>query len=380
MRPRPKDLAGSCACSPFDAIIARIEALERRATAIVSAVEGIAPDATGNVNLPNSSEIGDALYGRMDAFTMSSVAKTIDDKLEELLLRIGAFDFAGADTRIQEATDAVEQVEAELTGYEARITALEEDIISINAHIQAVENDYVEKVGSTMTGPLHIPTNATGTRDDVAVNGKRVQADLDAYAHMMRIANNQNITGRKVFVNKPIYERRALSTFAALNLSGWLRVCRYRINPDYNDMHMMVNFISGHTTDLNFNFGVDIMQRTHSTDRMVLIYNASTTIPLAITKQASGNEVGLVSLTNTYEDVDYVEIWGWFPTNRLIIEVTYFSLISHLPTPSDGTVFEGDSVGVSGATTNYVTWDLQTFADTPTGTSLGYIKKGVESL
>lgn len=199
MRPRPKDLAGSCACSPFDAIIARIEALEQRAAAIVSSVEGIPPDGTGNVNLPNSSEIGDALYGRMDAFTMSSVAKAINDELNALLTRIGGFDFAGTDGRITAATEAIEQIEAELESYEARISAVEDDIISINAHILAVENDYVQKVGDTMTGPLHIPTNATGTRNDVAVNGNRVQADLDAYSSMMRTVNNQVIYNQKDF-------------------------------------------------------------------------------------------------------------------------------------------------------------------------------------
>lgn len=203
LRPRPKDLAGSCACSPFDAIIARIEALEQRAAAIVSSVEGIPPDGTGNVNLPNSSEIGDTLYGRMDAFTMSSVAKAINDELNTLLTRIGAFDFAGTDGRITAATEAIEQIEAELESYEARITAVEEDIISINAHILAVENDYVQKVGDTMTGPLRIPTNTTGTRNDVAVNGNRLQADLDAYQFMVRTVNDQVIQGKKTFLITP---------------------------------------------------------------------------------------------------------------------------------------------------------------------------------
>jgi hypothetical protein len=44
---------------------------------------------------------------------------------------------------------------------------------------------------------VKVPTVATGTFNDNAANGTKVKNELDNYAAMVRIANNQNVTGDK---------------------------------------------------------------------------------------------------------------------------------------------------------------------------------------
>ena len=70
-----KDRTSCDVWNPIDEILARLDALERRASAIVAKVQGIAPDGEGNVTLPTSSSDTDPLHGRVDAFAMSSEVK-----------------------------------------------------------------------------------------------------------------------------------------------------------------------------------------------------------------------------------------------------------------------------------------------------------------
>lgn len=74
-----KDRTSCDVCNPIDEILARLDALERRASAIVAKVQGLAPDGEGNVTLPTSSSDTDPLHGRVDAFAMSSEVKEAAD-------------------------------------------------------------------------------------------------------------------------------------------------------------------------------------------------------------------------------------------------------------------------------------------------------------
>ena len=74
-----KDRTSCDVCNPIDEILARLDALERRASAIVAKVQGLAPDGEGNVTLPTSSSDTDPLHGRIDAFAMSSEVKEAAD-------------------------------------------------------------------------------------------------------------------------------------------------------------------------------------------------------------------------------------------------------------------------------------------------------------
>lgn len=47
----------------------------------------------------------------------------------------------------------------------------------------------------TLSGDVVVPTTVTGQRDTKAVNGERLQNDLDAYGPMMRLTGNKTVTG-----------------------------------------------------------------------------------------------------------------------------------------------------------------------------------------
>lgn len=59
-----------------------------------------------------------------------------------------------------------------------------------------------ESGGIRFKGSVTVPTVATGIKTQDAVNGQRLQADLDAYAPMVRTSGNQTISGRKDFINR----------------------------------------------------------------------------------------------------------------------------------------------------------------------------------
>ena len=56
-----------------------------------------------------------------------------------------------------------------------------------------------EAGGIRFIGSVTVPTTATGVKTQDAVNGQRLQADLDAYAPMVRTTGNQEIAGNKRF-------------------------------------------------------------------------------------------------------------------------------------------------------------------------------------
>ena len=73
----------------------------------------------------------------------------------------------------------------------------------------AIEKDSTATVlsneagGIRFKGSVTVPTTATGVKTQDAVNGQRLQADLDAYAPMVRTSGNQTISGVKTFKSSP---------------------------------------------------------------------------------------------------------------------------------------------------------------------------------
>lgn len=61
----------------------------------------------------------------------------------------------------------------------------------------------VNRTGDTMTGPLNVIDTVTGSRNAQAVNGNRLQNDLDNYPHMARTTGNYTIYG-EVTMNRMI--------------------------------------------------------------------------------------------------------------------------------------------------------------------------------
>lgn len=204
-----KDRTSCDVCNPIDEILARLDALERRASAIVAKVQGIAPDGEGNVTLPTSSSDTDPLHGRIDAFAMSSEVKEAADDAHAYAASI-ADDVVVLQSDVDNLTREVAALDpASMTALEQSIVALQQSVNQLSnvvggfsAVIRDLEDQMpnkVDRTGDTMTGPLNVIDTVTGSRNAQAVNGNRLQNDLDNYAMMARLANNQTFTGTNTF-------------------------------------------------------------------------------------------------------------------------------------------------------------------------------------
>ena len=128
----------------------------------------------------------------------------IIDKLNEIITGLNALNFDDLTTIQAELVAIRESLQTQNTA----ITEINNSIGQIESELTSFENDTalnlqskVNKNGDTMTGNLGIPTTTTGTKDNLAVNGKRLQNDLDNYSQMVRLTGNQTITGEKTFFN-----------------------------------------------------------------------------------------------------------------------------------------------------------------------------------
>jgi hypothetical protein len=94
-------------------------------------------------------------------------------------------------------------VESDLNAVTLRVQTAEGQIVTIQGRVTAIEGNYLKKSGDpqTVVSRIDVPTTVTGVRDAQIANGTRIQNDLDAYAPMVRIANNQTITGLKKFMS-----------------------------------------------------------------------------------------------------------------------------------------------------------------------------------
>ena len=200
-----KDRTSCDVCNPIDEILARLDALERRASAIVAKVQGIAPDGEGNVTLPTSSSDTDPLHGRVDAFAMSSEVKEAADDAHAYAASI-ADDVVVLKSDVENLTREVEALDpASVTALEQSVAALQQTVNQLSnlvggfsAVIRDLEDQMpnkVDRTGDTMTGPLNVIDTVTGSRNAQAVNGNRLQNDLDNYAPMLRTVGNQKKVG-----------------------------------------------------------------------------------------------------------------------------------------------------------------------------------------
>ena len=228
-----KDRTSCDVCNPIDEILARLDALERRASAIVAKVQGIAPDGEGNVTLPTSSSDTDPLHGRVDTFAMSSEVKEAADDAHAYAASI-ADDVVVLQSDVEILTREVEALDpASVTALEQSVAALQQTVNQLSnlvggfsAVIRDLEDQMpnkVDRTGDTMTGPLNVIDTVTGSRNAQAVNGNRLQNDLDSYSPMIRNTGNQGpILGIKrsaFIVNNPVH----IDTFTT-SRSGWHNV------------------------------------------------------------------------------------------------------------------------------------------------------------
>ena len=152
-----KDRTSCDVCNPIDEIIARLDALERRASAIVAKVQGIAPDGEGNVTLPTSSSDADPLHGRVDAFAMSSEVKEAADDAHAYAASI-ADDVIVINCEIDALNQAVEALQpAEIEAIKTAVQTLQTTVATLESAVATLNNSVAGKVsksGDTMTGEL----------------------------------------------------------------------------------------------------------------------------------------------------------------------------------------------------------------------------------
>ena len=152
-----KDRTSCDVCNPIDEILARLDALERRASAIVAKVQGIAPDGEGNVTLPTSSSDTDPLHGRVDAFAMSSEVKEAADNAHAYAASI-ADDVIVINSEINALNQAVEALQpAEIEAIKSAVQTLQTTVATLESTVASLSNSVAGKVsksGDTMTGEL----------------------------------------------------------------------------------------------------------------------------------------------------------------------------------------------------------------------------------
>lgn len=155
-----KDRTSCDVCNPIDEILARLDALERRASAIVAKVQGLAPDGEGNVTLPTSSSDTDPLHGRIDAFAMSSEVKEAADDAHAYAASI-ADDVVVINSEIDALNQAVAALQpAEIEAIKVAVETLQTTVATLESTVATLNNSVAGKVsksGDTMTGTLTAP-------------------------------------------------------------------------------------------------------------------------------------------------------------------------------------------------------------------------------
>ena len=173
-----KDRTSCDVCNPFDEILARLDELERRASAIVAKVQGLAPDGEGNVTLPTSSSDTDPLHGRVDAFAMSSEVKEAADDAHAYAASI-ADDVVVINTEIDALNQAVAALQpAEIEAIKVAIETLQSTVATLESAVATLNNSVAGKVsksGDTMNGALQIITD-----NNISYRIKRNDLDRNA--------------------------------------------------------------------------------------------------------------------------------------------------------------------------------------------------------
>ena len=161
-----KDRTSCDVCNPIDEILARLDGLERRASAIVAKVQGIAPDGEGNVTLPTSSSDTDPLHGRVDAFAMSSEVKEAADDAHAYATSI-ADDVIVINSEIDALNQAVAALQpAEIEAIKVAVETLQTTVATLESTVATLNNNVAGKVsksGDTMSGTLQIYTDVNNS-------------------------------------------------------------------------------------------------------------------------------------------------------------------------------------------------------------------------
>ena len=199
-----KDRTSCDVCNPIDEILARLDALERRASAIVAKVQGIAPDGEGNVTLPTSSSDTDPLHGRVDAFAMSSEVKEAADDAHAYAASI-ANDVVVINSEIDALNQAVAALQpAEIEAIKSAVQTLQTTVATLESTVSALNNSVagkVSKAGDTMTGTLSINNGNSIIRKTTLESNNSATTVTEVGRIQIRSASNE--TANLISVSSP---------------------------------------------------------------------------------------------------------------------------------------------------------------------------------
>ena len=214
---------------------------------------------------------------------------------------------------------------------------------------------------------------------DCYVNQAYVSATDGTTNNLVHTIGNESIAGIKTFDVKPVVKR----VYACHSdmFTRFVRVCTFPYNANYSDQHLIVSFKS---RNVGYNAGcyfkVDLLQRPlgYNTQCVKLLENGCHAYPLAVgVAPVLGTSVGLVMC-----DVgSTVEVWGYFDTSGVCIDVEEFS-VNQYCTSTEGVYIDSEAVNLDSRTVldKFVTWDMNTFSDTAPvcDSRTQYITKGNE--
>ena len=233
-----KDRTSCDVCNPIDEILARLDALERRASAIVAKVQGIAPDGEGNVTLPTSSSDTDPLHGRVDAFAMSSEVKEAADDAHAYAASI-ADDVIVINSEIDALNQAVAALQpAEIEAIESAVQTLQVTVATLESTVATLNNSVTGKVsksGDTMSGNLTVQNDSVRV---LTLKNTSISKSYEGYKQVGTINGNASdgtIGKIEILRNTPLGFLGSGVIISALNSTGTQRALSiYSFDDDVN--------------------------------------------------------------------------------------------------------------------------------------------------
>lgn len=182
-------------------------------------------------------------------------------------------------------------------------------------------------LGISTPSPFEVPTTDTGVRDTNAVNGKRLQNDLDNYAQMFRLTGNQKVQGAKEFSHIIVpYELDRGKQILYSNDKKWKIVYKYTSNVG---VIIRMNIIWGFNTferygmadviasDAGFCKGVYYGTNTFGMSNVIVAKDTEGMTNIIVCNGGGYNGV-TVELTNCTRYGQQTSIPGFIVTNEIL--------------------------------------------------------------
>lgn len=205
------------------------DASEKAVTSAQTA-EASAKESLGACNAAKAS----AEQSAKDAKTSADVVATYDARLNDKVSKTG-----DATPQVITGTGGL-QVQGDVS-VGGDLTVAESGSVHMDGSDMEIAGMAIEKSGTStvlsnelgglkIMGELTVPTTPTGSKTMLAVNGSRLQNDLDAYEPMVRTTGNQTITGVKTFVSPQVLTVQRTVAFSSTTGNKWIKVFHINTN------------------------------------------------------------------------------------------------------------------------------------------------------